>query len=221
MNSHQNQQLASLKDKLLAMASRVETAITKAIRALVERDDELATSVKIEDDDIDELEIEIDDMAVALLAKAPLARDLRFIIAAMKICQNLERAGDEAAGVAKQAIRLNREEQLKPYVDIPRMADMALDMLHKSLDAFVNGNSALAREVLPMDLEVDSLHKQLQRELISYMLEKPSTITRCLALLQLAKRLERIADHATNVAEEVVYLHEGRDIRHGHGESSN
>ena len=215
MNLHQNQELASLKDKLLAMASRVETAITKGIRALVERDDDLASKVKIEDDEIDELEIEIDDMAVALLAKAPLARDLRFIIVAMKICQNLERAGDEAAGVAKQAIRLNREEQLKPYVDIPRMADMALDMLHRSLDAFVTGNPTVAREVLPMDLEVDDLHKQLQRELVSYMLESPSTITRCLALLQLAKRLERIADHATNIAEEVVYLLEGRDIRHG------
>jgi phosphate transport system protein len=214
MNVHHNQLLAALKDKLLTMASRVETAITQSIRALVERDDDLASKVKIEDDEIDELEVGIDDLAVQLLAKAPLAKDLRCIIAVMKISQNLERAGDEAAGIAKQAIKLNREEQLKPYIDIPRMADMALDMLHVSLDAFVRAETQVAREVLPMDREVDSLHKQLQRELISYMLESPATITRCLALLQLAKRIERIADHATNVAEEVVYFLEGRDIRH-------
>jgi phosphate transport system protein len=218
MNHHQSQELAVLKDKLLAMASRVETAITQAIRALVERDDDLATQVKVEDDEIDALEMQIDDMAVALLAKAPLARDLRFIIAAMKVCQNLERAGDEASGVAKQAIRLNSEEQLKPYIDIPRMADMALKMLHISLDAFVTGTATQARGVLTMDADVDALHKQLQKELIGYMQESPANITRCLALLQLAKRMERIADHATNIAEEVVYLLEGQDIRHGHDE---
>ena len=134
----------------------------------------------------------------------------------MKICQNLERAGDEATGVAKQAIKLNREPQLKPYVDIIRMAELAQQMLTKAMDAFVSGKAALAREVLPTDLDVDTLHKQLQRELITFMMESPAAITRSLALMQAAKRIERIADHATNIAEEVVFVLEGRDIRHGH-----
>jgi phosphate transport system protein len=150
-----------------------------------------------------------------LLSKAPLARDLRFIIVAMKISHDLERVGDEAAGVAKQAIKLNREPQLKPYVDIPRMAEMAVGMLRDSIQAFVSGDAALARSVPPRDDEVNALHKQLQRELVTYMLEAPPNITRCLALLQIAKRIERVADHATNIAEEVVYLGEGADIRHG------
>lgn len=214
MTTHHELELSQLKDKLLTMAGLTEQALTLAIKALVDRDEDLAKKVKAGDDDIDLIEKEIDELAVVLLAKAPLARDLRFIIVAMKIAHDLERAGDEASGVAKQAIKLNAEPQLKPYVDIPRMAEMALSMMKNALDAFVTGDSEKAMQVLPHDAKVDTLHKQLQRELISYMLESPPNITRCLSLMQIAKRIERVADHAKNIAEEVVFLREGKDIRH-------
>lgn len=214
MTTHQDHEIAVLKDKLLSMASLSQEAITQAVRALVDRDDELARQVKAADDAIDRLEIEVDEASVVLLSKAPLARDLRFIIVAMKIAHDLERVGDEAVAVAKRAIKLNQEPQLKPYVDIPRMASMALEMIRDGIDAFVVRDTAKARAVLTRDEQVDDLHKQLQRELVSYMLEAPPNISRCLHLMQVAKRLERIADHATNIAEEVVFLHEGRDIRH-------
>lgn len=214
MITYHDQEFSHLKDMLLSMASLTEQALTRAVKSLVDRDDDLARSVKQDDDAIDRLEIEVDDASVMLLSRAPLARDLRLIIVAMKIAHDLERAGDEATGVAKQAIKLNTEPQLKPYVDIPRMAEMALEMLREALGAFVDGDPARARAVLPSDARVNSLHKQLQRELVTYMLEAPPNITRCLSLMQVAKRIERIADHATNIAEEVVYMLEGRDIRH-------
>lgn len=214
MTTHHDQELSELKDKLLTMASLTEEAITQAVKALVDRDDDVARKVKASDDAIDRLELEIDEMAIVLLSKAPLARDLRFIVVAMKISQNLERVGDEATSIAKRAIKLNREPQLKPYVDVPRMAELALSMIKDGLDAFITRDAAKARAVLPRDEEVNAMHKQLQRELVSYMLEAPPNISRCLHLMQVAKRIERIADHATNIAEEVVYLHEGRDIRH-------
>jgi phosphate transport system protein len=213
-HTHHDHELAELKEKLLRMASLVETALTQATRALTERNDELARAVKASDDSIDLLEKEVDEQAIVLLSKAPLARDLRFIIVAMKIGHDLERAGDEAAGVAKQALKLNQEHSPIINVDIPRMSAMALKMLQDALDAFVSADADRARAVLPRDEEVDAAHKQTQRVLVSYMLEAPANITRCLSLLQVAKRLERIADHATNIAEEVVYLLEGRDIRH-------
>ena len=221
MTTHHDQELSGLKDKLLTMASLTETAITQAVKALVERDDDLARKVKVNDDAIDRLEIEIDETAVVLLSKAPLARDLRFIIVAMKISHDLERVGDEASGVAKQALKLNQEPQLKPHGDIQRMATLALAMLTDALDAFISRDTEKARGVLPRDEEVNAMHKQQQRELVTYMLEAPPNITRCLSLLQVAKRIERIADHATNIAEEVVYLHEGRDIRHVNSKSQN
>jgi len=220
MNTHHDQELAEFKDKLLTMASLTETAINLGLKALIERDDDLARRVKTNDDEIDQLEIEIDEIAVMLLSKAPLARDLRFIIVAMKISHDLERAGDEATGIAKQAIKLNQEPQLKPYVDIPRMATIALEMLGDALTAFISNDTEKARAVKPRDEAVNAMHKQLQRELVSYMLEAPPNITRCLSLMQVAKRIERIADHATNIAEEVVYLHDGNDIRHARAKSA-
>jgi phosphate transport system protein len=217
---HFDQELASLKEKLLTMASLAEAAVNKAIRALVDRDDDLARSVKEEDSNIDRLEIEMDDAAISLLAKAPLASDLRLITVAMKISHDLERVGDEATTIARRSLELSHEPQLKPYIDIPRMAKMALEMLSEALDAFVNRNPEKARAVIPRDKEVDHLNKQLHRELSSYMVEKPTTITRCLSLMVISKSLERVADHATNVAEEVVYLYEAKDIRHsGKGEN--
>lgn len=221
MQRHFDQELSQLKEKLLTMASHSEGALTKAIKALVDRDDELARSVQDNDSIIDQLEKEIDELAINLLTQAPLATDLRLITIAMKISHDLERVGDEATTIARRSLELSQEPQLKPYVDIPRMAQMGLEMLKDGLDAFVNRDPAKARAVIPRDKDVDALNKQLHRELSSYMIEKPTTITRCLNLMVISKSLERIADHATNVAEEVVYLYEARDIRHtGKGEAN-
>ena len=217
---HFDQELAALKEILLTMASKAEAAVNNALKALVDRDDDLARSVKEEDNAIDQLEIEVDEMAIGLLSKAPLASDLRLITVAMKISHDLERVGDEATTISRRAIELSQEPQLKPYIDIPRMAKMALEMLGDALEAFVNANPEKARAVIPRDKEVDALNRQLHRELSSYMVERPTTITRCLNLMVISKSLERIADHATNVAEEVVYLYEAKDIRHtGKGQS--
>ncbi|MFZ9855013.1 MAG: phosphate signaling complex protein PhoU, partial [Limisphaerales bacterium] len=161
--SHFDQEIQVLKDRLLSMASRAEASVRNAIRALVERDDELARGVKGNDDQIDQLEKEIDEQAILLLAKAPLATQLRLIVSATKIARDLERVGDEATTISRRAIELGREPQLKPYVDIPRMAEMALAMLRDALDAFVGRDSTKARGVIPRDKEVDALNRQLYR----------------------------------------------------------
>lgn len=210
-------ELQSLKERLLGMASRAEASVAHAMEALVQRDDDAARKVHEEDDAIDQLEKEIDEQAIRLLAKAPLATQLRLIVTTLKIARDLERVGDEATTIARRSIELSQEPQLKPYVDLPRMADLARGMLNDALEAFVTRDPGRAREVIPRDREVDALNKQLYRELASFMIEKPSNITRCLNLMTISKALERIADHAKNVAEDVVYLYEGRDIRHGGG----
>jgi len=207
-------ELDELKQKLLTMASHAETAINEAIRALVTRDYDLALRVKDNDRILNQFEIEIDDLAINLLAKAPLASDLRFVTVAMKISQNLERVGDEAAKIAKRARDLSQEPPVKINVDLPRMASLALDMLKGALDAFVHRDSAAARSIIPRDKEVDGLNKQINHELALHMIEHRDTILRCLNLIMISKSLERIADHAKNVAEEVVYLCEAQDIRH-------
>jgi phosphate transport system protein len=184
------------------------------MRALVERDDTLAHAVLNDDSIIDQFEVEIDDIAIHLLAKAPVATDLRLTTVAMKISQNLERVGDSAVTIARRAIDLGTEPQLKPYIDLPRMATMTLEMLRDSISAFINREPEKARAVIPRDMEVDDLNRQLHRELSSFMVERPSNISRCLNLMVISKCLERIADHATNIAEDVVYLYEATDIRH-------
>jgi phosphate transport system protein len=206
--------LDELKKKLLTMASHAETAVNEALRALIERDYELALRVKESDDVIDQLEVEIDDMAIHLLAQAPLASDLRLVTVAMKISQNLERVGDEATKIAKRARDLSQEPPVRVVIDLPRMAKLALDMLKAALDAFVNRDPIAARALIPRDREVDSINKQVTNQLAQYMMENPDTIKRCLNLITVSRSLERIADHATNVAEEVVYLYEAQDIRH-------
>jgi len=218
--THFEQEMGRLKESLLAMASHADSAVARAMRALVERDDALARQVQDDDNVLDRYEIEIDDTAVHLLAKAPLATELRLITVAMKISQNLERVGDEAVTIARRAVDLNTEPQLKPYIDLPRMATMSLEMLRDGITAFVNREPELARAVIPRDVEVDNLNRQLHRELSSYMVERPTTISRCLHLMVISKSLERIADHATNVAEEVVFLYEAKDIRHA-GQKTN
>jgi phosphate transport system protein len=215
MQTHFEMELDGLKDKLLAMGNYAETAVSQAVKAVIERDDALARNVCDKDDTIDGYEVTIDEMAIRLLAKAPLASDLRLITVAMKISQNLERVGDEATTIARRAGDLNNEPQLKPFIDIPRMATIALELLKESLDSFVNRDPEKARLLIPRDKEVDEINRHLHRELSSYMIEDPSTITRCLNMMVVCKSLERISDHATNIAEEVVYLYEARDIRHG------
>lgn len=211
---HFDQELTVLKERLIVMGGHAEAAVRRSMKALVDRDDTLARDAKEQDGILDDLEIEIDDMAITLLAKAPLASDLRLVTVAMKISHNLERVGDEATTIARRALELNAVPQLKPYVDIPKMADLALDMLKQALDAFVTKDTARARAVIPRDKEVDELNKQLHRELAGYMVEQPPSISRALNLMVISKSLERIADHATNIAEEVVFVYEGRDIRH-------
>jgi len=212
--THYAEEMTHLKESVLAMASHAESAVARAMRALVERDEALARQVQEDDNILDRLEIEIDDTAIHILTKAPLATDLRLTTAAMKISQNLERVGDEAVTISRRAIDLNAEPQLKPYVDLPRMAAMSLEMLRDAITAFINREPEKARAVVPRDLDVDNLNRQLHRELSSFMVERPTTITRCLHLMVISKSLERIADHATNVAQQVVYLYEARDIRH-------
>jgi phosphate transport system protein len=219
MTNHHEQELAELKDKLLTMASIAERSVKLAIEALVGRDDDLARKVIGDDTRLDDLEMEIDDMSVSLLAKAPLATDLRLITMAMKFSRDLERVGDETTTICRRSIELSLEPQLKPYVDIPKMATIALEMLGDAMNAFVQRDPVKARRIVPRDKEVDALHKQLQRELASFMIERPSTITRCLHLMTISKSLERIADHAANIAEEVVFLYEGKDIRHAKSSS--
>jgi len=211
---HFEMELDGLKQKLLAMAGHAETAVNEALRALVERNYDLALRVKEDDRVLDRFEVEIDDLAIHLLAKAPLAADLRFVTVAMKISQNLERVGDEASKIAKRARDLSQEPPVKLQLDLPRMASLALNMLKTALDAFVNRDPAAARNVIPRDKEVDELNRQINRELAQHMMDNRDTIMRCLNLITVSKSLERIADHAKNVAEEVVYLYEAQDIRH-------
>jgi phosphate transport system protein len=214
MDNHFETGLETLRQKLLLMASRAETSVNQAVQALVQRDHDLALRVKDDDEIIDHFEVEIDELAIQLLTKAPLASNLRLVTVAMKVSQNLERIGDEATKIAKRARDLSEEPAVKLNLDLPRMAGMALGMVKSALDAFVNHDTAAARAVIPRDKEVDAFNKQIHATLVRHMMEYPDTIARCLHWIVAAKSLERIADHAKNVAEEVVYLCEAQDIRH-------
>jgi phosphate transport system protein len=214
MEEYFDEELGSLKEKLLFMGSYAESAVSQAVQAVTERNDELALQVQANDDIMDQYEIEIDDMSIQLLSKAPPSLDLRLITVAMKISQNLERIGDEATTIARGAVELNQDARLKAYLDIPHMAAVALGMLKEALDSFVNKQPDKARAVIPQDKEVDAMNRQYYRELSSYMAENPAAVSRCLNLMTVCKSLERVADHATNIAQQVVYLCEARDIRH-------
>jgi phosphate transport system protein len=217
MERHFDHELGELKEKLLTMASHAEKAVGDAVNALTNRDLELALKVKDNDEVLDHFEMAVDEEAIALLAKAPLANDLRFVTVALKLSQNLERVGDEAAKIAKRARDLCKEPPLKLQLELPRLSTLALGLLKTSLDSFVQKDSVAARAVIPRDKEVNGLHKQIQAQIIEHMKESPDHIARCLHLLVAAKSLERIADHAKNIAEEVVYLCEAQDIRHSGG----
>jgi len=206
--------LENLRQRLLLMASRAETSVNEAVQSLMQRNQDLAMKVREDDNIIDQFEIEIDEMAIQLLTKAPLASNLRLVTVAMKISQNLERIGDEATKIAKRARDLSQEPPVKLNLDLPKLAKMALSMVKDSLDSFVQKDSTAARAIIPRDKEVDALNKQIHDVLAQYMTENPDTIGRCLHWIVAAKSLERIADHAKNIAEEVVYLCEAQDIRH-------
>jgi phosphate transport system protein len=217
MERHFDQELSELKEALLRMSALADQSVAQSLKALVQRDSALAQQVDVDDEQLDRLEMEIDDRAIKLLAlRQPTAKDLRFITMAMKISSELERIGDQAVNIAHRAEELNQEPLLKPLIDIPRMADIGRGMIREALDAFVYAKPDIARQIIARDDEVDKINRQLHRELTSFMIEDPGTITRCLNLMSVAHNLERIGDHATNIAEEIVYLYEARDIRHQH-----
>jgi phosphate transport system protein len=207
--------LAHLRTVILEMGGLVEDQITQAVRALSERDDALARQTIDRDHTVNRIDVEVDDLCIKLLAlHQPAARDLRLITTALKITTDLERIGDLASHIAERAHELVDEDPVKAYIDLPRMAEIAREMVHKSLDAFVAENDALALEVCTSDDTIDKLHEQLFRELLSFMVEDPTTITRAMRLLFVSKNLERIGDHATNIAEMVIFLVRGQSIRH-------
>jgi len=215
MQRHIDQELADLKSQILRMGSLVESQIEGSIKALVDRDVDLASQIIERDTLVNSLDVEIDENCMRLLAlQAPAARDLRFVTTAMKISTELERMSDISENISERVIELNEEPQLKPYIDIPRMANWTMMMVRECLDAFVRSDSALARKVCADDDFVDNLTHQLFRELLSFMIENPATITRAIRLTFIGKSLERIADHATNIAELVIYMVEGKIIRH-------
>jgi phosphate transport system protein len=215
MERHLDLQLEQLRNNLLRMGAVVEQMIARANVALVERDEAAIAEVIERDHEVDQMEIEVDEACHSILARMqPTAVDLRFLVAVMKITADLERMGDSAVNIAQAAQQLNQEPPLKPYIDLPRMSAMVQDMVRESLDALVHRDTALAVKVCKDDDNIDGLYKQLFRELLSYMIEDPRTTTRALHLLLVARNLERVADHATNIAEDVIYYVDGRDVRH-------
>jgi phosphate transport system protein len=208
-------ELETLRSHLILMGETAIQQVRDALKALVESDTALAQRVIAADDQLDGLEIKIDDEAVRYMnLRAPVASELRLVIVGMKTGHDLERVGDEATSIAKRAIKLAAEPPLKPYIDIPRMTSMALEMLRDALDCLLQVDEAKAIAVCKRDLEVDKINRQLYRELTSFMVEKPETISRAIELMFISKSLERIADHATNIAEETIYLSKGKDVRH-------
>jgi len=209
------QDLRDLREKLLAIGAKVEANIADSVRALTERDSALAERVKASDSEVNRLEVEIDDMCRRILAlRQPAASDLRLITTALKIVTDLERIGDLAVNIAERAIDLNQVPPLAPYVDTPKLAQLAQEQVKKALDAFVSADVAKAEEVLRGDDLVDTLFLKIFNELLAFMMEDSRNIRRATALMFIAKHLERVGDHALNVAEMVVYMVRGTDIRH-------
>ena len=214
-DKHYDAELKDLHLKILEMGGFVEKQIAAAVTALVDRDDERARATIERDHTANRMDVEIDELCLRLLAlHQPAAKDLRLITTGLKITTDLERIGDMAVNLCERALELNQESQLKPFIDIPRMAEIAQTMLRESLNAFVREDVDLALKVCRDDDAIDALTDQLFRELLSYMIEDQQTITRAIRLLFIAKYLERIADHATNIAEMVVFMVKGKSIRH-------
>jgi phosphate transport system protein len=215
MERHFEHDLEELKQRLLWMGSLSERAVHQAVQAVLDVEEHMAESVLEEENAINEMQIEIDERVTRLLAQQQLvAIDLRFILAVSRINNDLERIGDQAVNIAQSALRILRHPQVKPYVDLPRMSEIAEGMVRDSLNALVRGDIDLARSVLARDDQVDLLRDQMFRELLTYMMENSAVVFPAFELILVAKNLERIGDHATNIAEDVIYIVAGRDVRH-------
>lgn len=220
MHRHFEEELVELKQKLLTMGSLVERALHQSVKALVERDAQLALKIFDGEETINRMQIEIDDRAMRLLAlQQPMAADLRLIASAVKINYDLERIGDLCVNIVQRVLSLINQPPLSPMIDMPRMAASAEKMLHDALDAFVNRKTDLAKTVLESDDEVDHLRDDIFQELVRYMSAHPDSVQRGVDLLLISRNIERVADHATNIAEDVIYAVAGRDVRH-HAEES-
>ena len=212
---HFEQELEKLNSKLLEMSALVESAVYRSVQGVVEKNEELAQQVLRNEGRINELEMEIDELAISLLAlQAPLAADLRLVTAAIKINNDLERMGDLSVSIAQSAMALMKEPVIRPLIDIPFIAGLVRNMVRKALDAFVNRDADLARSVLSSDDAVDNMRTASYHELISFMESNPRQIGQALYLLSVVRNLERIADHSTNIAEDVLFLVKGIDVRH-------
>lgn len=208
-------QLKELRDKLLSMGGKVEIAISRCVRAVTERDSDLAQKVKDGEREINRLEVEIDESCRRILAlRQPAASDLRFITTALKIVTDLERMGDLAVNIAQRAFDLNQAPPLRPFPDLTKLADLGQEQLKKALDAFVESDVQKAEDVMKGDELLDAIYKKLFNELLVFMMEDPRNIRRTTSLMFVAKHLERLGDHATNVAEMVIYMVRGTDLRH-------
>jgi phosphate transport system protein len=208
-------ELRTLRDQLLLMGTKVEQIIAGSVKALVDRDSELAGRLVQSDTEIDRLEVETDDLCLRILARRqPVASDLRFITIAMKMVTDLERMGDLGVSICERVIELNTEPPLRPYLDLPRMAEAVQVMVHEALDAFVKRDADQAEQVLKLDQTVDVYYGQIFRELLTWMMEDGRNIYRATRVQSIAKYLERVGDHATNLAEMVVFMVKGQDIRH-------
>ena len=220
-SQHYEKLLRRLKDRLLVMSSKSELMIRDSIRALVERSPSLAREVIRRDDEIDRMEIEIDDLCLEIMAlEQPVAGDLRFLTTAFKIVRDLERIGDVGVNIAERVEELMQEPELKPLIDLPIMARTVEKILRDSFDAFVNSDASLGEQVVKDDEQLDHMYEQIFRELLTYMLEDPKSISRALKLIFIAKGLERVGDHCANIGEMVVFLVKGQDIRHGKSSDS-
>lgn len=210
-----DEELKKLKEKLMQMASLTEESISLAVRSLKDRKEELAQKVFKGEEAVNRLDVEIDNLGLQLLAlRQPMAVDLRFINSAMRIAVELERIADLSVNIAERVLELLKVPLLKPLIDIPRMAELAQNMVKDSIDAFINRDDGLARNVCERDDEVDNLNDQIFRELLTYMIQDPTTIKRAVDLILVARHLERMADHATNISEDVIYYVKGKTIKH-------
>jgi len=215
MERHFDHDMEAIRQHVLRMGGQVEAMIAEADRALVESSSAKAQSVIATDREVDRVEKQIDEECLSAMARyQPAASDLRFLSSVMKIVNDLERMGDSAVNIAQAVEVLSQEPPLKPYIDLPRLSQLVRQMVQESLDSFVRRDTDLALSICKRDDLIDGLYKQLFRELLTYMLEDPKAVTRSLHLLLIARNLERIADHATNIAEDVIYYVDGRDIRH-------
>jgi phosphate transport system protein len=215
MERHFHHDLEALRDRLSEMAGRCETALNKAMEAVIERSVRLAEEIRLEDLAIDKIELEVEERCIAFLGlQQPVARDLRFLVAAIRMSNDLERIGDHAVNIAQGAIKLSRLPEFRPMEDLPRMADGTIEMLHDAVTAWLSWDSTLARQVCERDVEIDAFKSRVFSRLSAQMVRDPGMVPRALELLLVSRNLERVADLATNIAEEAIFVAEARVIKH-------